>query len=73
MYNTTTLVCSSCFMQDKLWIHICSKVYFEGNIFIMLCKTTIDRGKTFKGCDSNFEINIFQFLIFAPNETTTLH
>ena len=28
---------------------------------------------TIKGCDSNFEVNIFQILKVATNETTTLH
>ena len=28
---------------------------------------------TFKGCDSNFEVNIFQFFKVATNETSTLH
>jgi len=27
----------------------------------------------FKGCDSNFEVIIFQILKVASNETTTLH
>jgi len=26
-----------------------------------------------EGCDSNFEVNIFQFLKVATNETLTLH
>ena len=29
--------------------------------------------QAFKGCDSNFEVNIFPILNVATNKTTTLH
>jgi len=38
---------------------------------LYICKTL--KENVFKGCDSNFEINIFQFFKVATNETSTLH
>ena len=44
-----------------------------GTDIIIIIVTTVVHSSLIKGSDSNFEVNIFQILKVATNETSTLH